>query len=214
MLHGKDILVLSPHTDDVELGCGGTLARLAEDNSARLLYLAFSSAEESLGEALPRDTLVQESLLAAASLGIKKSDVSIKSYRVRRFAQFRQEILEELIRVRHRFQPGLVLTPSRCDMHQDHRVVTEEALRAFKHTSILGYELPWNEIDKQFMPQLYVSLSRRHLERKITALESYKSQAQRPYMDPGFTWGLAKLRGIQSGLRYAEAFEVMRWVMP
>lgn len=97
-------------------------------------------------------------------------------------------------------------------MHQDHQVVYIEALRAFKKTScILGYEHPWNNLT--FQTILFVPLQKRHIERKIQALQRYKSQDFRKYMQKEFILSLAKVRGTQIETEFAEAFEVIRWII-
>ncbi len=116
-----------------------------------------------------------------------------------------------LIELRDRLRPDLVLMPSSFDIHQDHRTVYEEGLRAFKHATVLGYELPQNTLG--FENTLFVSLDEFSMDQKIAALSEYKSQAHRPYANPDFIRSLARVRGVQGGFEYAEAFEVIRWVI-
>ena len=103
------------------------------------------------------------------------------------------------------------MIPSRCDVHQDHQVITNEAIRAFKNTTILGYELIWNSFE--FKNDLYVSLDKLHVEAKIKALACYKSQNHRDYMSADFVNSLAYMRGLQVSKKYCECFEVIRWVI-
>ena len=105
-------------------------------------------------------------------------------------------------------QPDLVLIPSASDSHQDHQVIHGEALRAFKKSSILGYELPWNQ--NRFTSTLFSTLSKEHIEKKIKAIKVYQSQSQRNYMQEDFIRSLAKVRGVQCNSEYAEAFEVYK----
>src|SRR5699024_3900837 len=123
---------------------------------------------------------------------------------------FRQEILEELVKIRSNINPDLVLIPSSQDVHQDHQVLQEEGLRAFKNFSVLGYELPWNHIT--FSAQAFINLTREDLDLKWNALTEYKTQMElkRPYFTREFIYGLAKVRGTQINKEYAEAFEVFR----
>ena len=103
-----------------------------------------------------------------------------------------------------------MLIPSSYDIHQDHQVVHMEAVRAFKDISILGYELPWNNMKGQY--NYFVELSEIHLENKTRAIESYKSQSERHYIKHKTFKNLAKLRGAQIKRQYAEAFEVIRFL--
>lgn len=208
MMEFKNILVLAPHTDDGELGAGGFLSKLAT-NGANIKYVAFSSAAESLPEGFPKDTLVKEVKLATSVLGI--SDIAIKNYPVRNFDLHRQEILDDLIKIRKENNFDLVLIPSTSDVHQDHQVIMQEGIRAFKNTTILGYELIWNSFD--FKNHLYVKLDEADIMAKVNALQKYASQAHRPYMSEEFVRSLAYTRGLQVNHKYAECFEVIRWVI-
>jgi N-acetylglucosamine malate deacetylase 1 len=133
------------------------------------------------------------------------------NFPVREFPKYRQEILDELIRVRKEIHPDFVLTPSRFDTHQDHKTIVEETMRAFKNCTILGYEQPWNNIS--FNTLAFVGLQEKHLGKKIEALGYYESQKDRGYLNPDFIRGLALTRGTQIEEKYAEAFEVIKWVM-
>lgn len=211
MLPFKNALVLAPHTDDGELGAGATVARLVEQG-ARVTYVAFSTAEQSVPDGLPRDILKTEVRLATAALGIAPENLIVHGYEVRRLNFARQEILENLIALRRANAFDLVLMPSLKDIHQDHRTVAEEGLRAFKGTTILGYELPWNNLS--FDTTTFVGVSREQLLRKVEALRQYQSQRGRDYTGEEFIFALARTRGVQIGAEYAESFEVVRWVMP
>lgn len=202
------VLVLAPHTDDGELGAGGFLSKLIADG-AFIDYVAFSNAAESLPTGVPKDTLNIEVKAALKQLGI--NNIEILDYPVRNFNKFRQNILDDLIRIRSKRKYDLVLLPSTSDIHQDHQVISQEGIRAFKHTSILGYELVWNSFD--FKNQFYVKLDEFDVVNKINALREYKSQSHRAYMSEEFVRSLAYTRGLQVNHKYAECFEVVRWVI-
>ena len=203
------VLVLAPHTDDGELGCGGTIARFCEEGRD-VYYAAFSSAKRSVPSGYPEDILSREVKAATKILGIKAENLLLFDYEVRKFSYVRQEILEEMVKLKREISPDLVLMPSLNDMHQDHQTVANEALRAFKDTSILAYELPWNNII--FRTEGFVVLDKSHVDRKMEALRKYESQKHRNYLNEEFIYGLAKARGTQIKREYAEAFEVVRFV--
>jgi N-acetylglucosamine malate deacetylase 1 len=209
LLGFKNVLVLAPHTDDGELGAGGAIARLIE-SGAKVSYAAFSTAEDSLPEGFASDTLVREVKAATNCLGIQRENLHVYGHKVRELEYVRQEVLDEMIALREN-NYDLVLLPSLNDIHQDHEVVAREGLRAFKHTSILGYELIWNNLS--FNTVCFMRLAKRHLEKKCYALQAYESQVNRPYMTEEFITSLARTRGVQIGAEYAESFEVLRWVM-
>jgi LmbE family N-acetylglucosaminyl deacetylase len=204
------VLALAPHADDVELGAGGSLARWISEGK-EVFYVAFSIAEKSVPEGLPKDILEQEAKEATKVLGIAEGNLRIYKFEARTFPKFRQEILELLVSLREELKPDLVLMPSLRDMHQDHHVVAEEGIRAFKHTTILSYELPWNLLG--FEPQAFIALGKNHLDRKMRAIGCYQSQKARNYANKEFFYGLAKTRGVQANCAYAEAFEVVRWIV-
>ena len=209
-MNAQKILVLAPHTDDGEFGCGGSIARFVEDGRD-VYYVAFSTAEESLSEGLPKDTLQVEVKQATDVLGIPPANLILFKYEVRKLNYVRQEILEELIKIKISINPDLVLAPCLNDLHQDHHTIGMEGLRAFKTTSILGYEIPWNNLT--FHTQAFIKLEQRHLNKKVEALREYKSQQHRFYATEDFIRALAKTRGTQIGVEFAEVFEVVRWVI-
>jgi LmbE family N-acetylglucosaminyl deacetylase len=206
----KNVFVLAPHTDDGELGAGGTIAKLIE-NGANVYYFAFSTAEESVPKGHPKDILTTEVINATKRLGIKRENVIIYHYQVRKLNYARQDILENLIEYKRKIVPDLVLMPSLHDIHQDHATIAQEGLRAFKNCTILGYELIWNNLT--FNTTSFIKLDKKHIEHKCNALEAYKSQEGRTYMSKDFIFSLAKTRGVQIGTEYAESFEVLRWII-
>lgn len=204
------VFVLSPHTDDGELGAGGFISKLIEENK-EVYYFAFSTAEESVPTGFPKDILKTEVKEATNRLGINQENVLIFNFQVRKLNYVRQEILEILIKYRNKFKPDLVLMPCLNDVHQDHETIASEGLRAFKNSTILGYELIWNNLT--FSTTSCVELNKGQIEKKIFALKAYKSQEFRPYMSKEFIYSLAKTRGVQFGLEFAESFEVIRWII-
>lgn len=203
----NNILVLAPHTDDGELGLGGTIRYLVELGK-KVTYVAFSTAQQSVPDGFPKDVLKTEVKLATARLGVLPENLIIYDYEVRKLGYVRQEILEELIRLRKSSDFDLVFIPSLHDIHQDHTTIAQEGLRAFKNTTMLGYELIWNNLT--FNTQCFVKLEKRHIEAKVEALKAYESQGARDYLSSEFIYSLAKARGVQAGCPYAEAFEVVR----
>lgn len=209
VMKSKTVLVLAPHTDDAELGCGASIARFVEEGSD-VFIAAFSSAEESLPIGAPKDMLKREFYKAIPLLGVKKENTVVYDYQVRRLSFFRQEVLEEIVKLKKQIQPDMVLLPSGQDVHQDHQVIHMEGLRAFKDNTILGYELPWNHVT--FSTQAFIVVEEHHLNKKCLALNEYKSQMEleRQYFTRDFIFGLARVRGTQIKEKYAEAFEIIR----
>jgi LmbE family N-acetylglucosaminyl deacetylase len=204
------VLVLAPHTDDGEFGCGGTMVRLVA-GGADVRYVAFSIATKSLPEGFPPGTLASEVKEATAELGIPRENLTVHDFEVRTFPERRQDILELLIELWEEWRPDAVFQPSLHDVHQDHQVIAAEGLRAFKRTTILGYEIPWNNFD--FAYQAYFALDEAHIDRKVAALAKYASQQHRRYSDSEYIRNVARTHGINVNREYAEVFEVYRVVV-
>lgn len=206
----KKVLVLAPHTDDGEFGCGGTINKLINDGH-EVWYVAFSACERSVPDGLPKDILKTEVKLATAKLGIKAENLILFEYEVRTFNYHRQEILDDLIKLREQIKPDMIFIPALTDIHQDHRTIAEEGLRAFKFMTVLSYEMPWNNLT--FTTSSFFILSEENVQAKVAALKEYQSQAKRPYANENFIRSLATTRGVQISATYAETFELVRWIV-
>lgn len=204
----QKILVLAPHTDDAEIGCGGTIARLLESKK-EVYWAVFTRA--AVGKGFDDETVLEELKKSAKKIGVNPKNLFIYNYKLRNLHQQRQPILDDLLKLKKNINPDLVFMPTLNDIHQDHSTIAHEGLRAFKHVSILGYEDPWNHLT--FNSSSFIHLEKRHIEKKIAAIKQYKSQAHRPYMAEKFIESLAIARGVQIGCDYAEAFEVVRWII-
>ena len=210
MFDPKKILVLAPHTDDGELGCGGSIAKFAAEGKD-VFYAAFCLCSKTLPAGLPANTLELECKKATALLGIPSSNLILFNYEVRELPASRQKILEELLQLNKQINPDMVLLPAASDIHQDHQCIHQEGMRAFKNTTLAGYELPWNNYS--FHNNFFIRLTETELEKKVNALKEYKSQSQRNYMQEDFIRSLAKVRGVQCNHEYAEAFEIYKWIV-
>jgi LmbE family N-acetylglucosaminyl deacetylase len=205
----KRVLVLAPHTDDGEFGCGGTIAKLSEQGS-QVFYAAFSACEQSVLPQFPKDILITEVKAATKQIDIKPENLILFNYEVRTFNFRRQEILDNIISLRNDIKPDLIFMPSLNDIHQDHLTIAQEGLRAFKFNNILCYEVPWNNLS--FNTICFSVLNENQISKKIKALEEYKSQAHRSYANEEFIRSLARVRGVQVNEQYAEVFDVLRFI--
>jgi N-acetylglucosamine malate deacetylase 1 len=203
----KRILVLSPHTDDGEWGAGGTIAKWVERGS-EVIYIAFSTCVQSLPNGLADNTLELECKNATKTLGIKET--RFLDYDVRYFNYRRQDILEDLVKVNKELKPDIVLLPNQNDIHQDHHTIYAEGVRAFKNSNLLGYELIWNNITST--TTYFTKLEEAHLQKKIDSVMCYHSQEFRNYHNEEFIKSLAMTRGVQANSKYAEAFDLIKWV--
>lgn len=205
----KKILILSPHPEDGEIGCGGLIQRFLK-NKSKCWYVCFTNASQSVKPPFKPNAQTYEMYRSTSILGIKKNFIIQKNYEVRSFNKYRQDILHELYLLNKKIKPDLVLCHSRQDTHQDHETITKEAIRAFKKTSILGYELPWNHFN--FSADLYINLTKKECEIKCEALRSYKSRMYRPYLSKKRQLEILGMRGLQIEKDYAESYEVIRMI--
>lgn len=202
------LLCLSPHTDDIELGCGGFISRYQEHFD--LYYIAFCREPHPLSS-FPKNLYFEEANQSLDFLGFPNTPTHriFLPFEIRSLQANRQGVLQSMIDVRNSIKPDVVLCPSSSDIHQDHYVVNQEAKRCFKHRcTILGYELCWNHF--QFSNDYYIELDELHLERKLRALACYNSQESKAYFSRDFQFSLARVRGLQAGTQYAECFELIR----
>jgi LmbE family N-acetylglucosaminyl deacetylase len=195
------VLVLGAHPDD-EMGCSGLLFELVE-RGAKVEVVIFSQCQDLNGP-----ELLDEHREALIMLGIS-TEPTLYDFANRLLPAYRSEILSALDDRRGEFD--LVLCPTTFDAHQDHATVAAEAKRAFKDATVLGYELPLNSFNGTL--SAYAQLSSGAMDAKQMHVAAYRSQRTKSYMNPTYVEGLARVRGVQCGARWAEAFEVIRWVL-
>ena len=163
----KKILVLSPHTDDETLGCGGLINKWSLHNQISLVSFSNCGKEE-----------LRKEFTAACNTLCKNANIDILDFEVRYFD--RQMVLDTLIDIKNSLNPDIVICPCSFDIHQDHIVIYNETLRAFKDKCVLGYCLPWNIIGKSDF-RLTVHLSEENIKAKNMAMDEYKTQYHREY---------------------------------
>ncbi|GAG06884.1 unnamed protein product, partial [marine sediment metagenome] len=182
MWNPKKILFVSPHTDDAELGAGGTIHKWHKEG-AEVHSVIFSVVFENK---IVREREVRS---AGHKLGLRPENIILLEYTNRMFHKFRQEILQNLVDLNNTICPDVVFVPSSTDCHQDHQVIHQEAMRAFKKATLLGYELPWNTTDSSL--RMTVGLDDKDIEAKLSASKSYSTQSHKPYMDRKFIKAMA-----------------------
>lgn len=203
-LKNKTIFAIAPHVDDVELGAGGSIYQLGKTNC--VFYIGLS-----LPPLVNNDTFLSEFHSSAAILGIKPDNVILKLYDPRNLFDVRMEILQFFYDLNKQYKPDLVFLPNSKDIHQSHEVVFAEGRRAFKYSSILGYELPWNSFD--FKMDLFIELTKESVDVKVKAINAYETQKSRMFFSNDIVGDLARVRGKQIGKEYAECFEVIRMIV-
>jgi len=206
------VLLMFAHPDD-EVNCYGTIRKLLDENGpVAIRHYACSLCGASLPEGFTEQDLLEECQLALLTrVGIE--ECAVWNFQVRHLPRYRQDILERMIHIREQFAPELIFTHSQYDLHQDHKVVHEEVVRAFKHSTILGVEQPQNMLRSQ--PTLYVRLTQQQVAVKVRAAMSYRSQVVKnlDYLDKTKLISVGEMRGMQCQYSHAEAFEVIRMVI-
>jgi len=200
---GSKVLFLAPHSDD-EICSGGTIARFLEEGK-QVWVAVFSFCEESVPSGFPPDVLHRETAESLETLGIVE-EVLTYNFQVRCFPERARDIRETAVSLLREFSPHVVMVPSTHDWHQDHQTITNEARRVFRYCSILGYETATKTIPSEH--SCYIEIKERHLQKKLEAAACYKSQVFRE--DWENLTSLAKIRGRQVQVEYAEAFEVIQ----
>ncbi len=202
-----NILCLGAHCDDIEIGCGGTLLKLAAQNKiGRLRWIVFASNAKRKEEA------IQSARLFTAN--IPDRHIEVLEYRDAFLNFSALEIKEYFETTRKAFEPDVVFTHYRDDRHQDHRLLSDLAWNTFRHHLILEYEIPKYDGDLG-QPNCYFHLSGPIAKQKSAILlESFASQAGKHWFDEETFLSLMRIRGIESACpsRYAEAFYARKLV--
>jgi LmbE family N-acetylglucosaminyl deacetylase len=203
-------LFVGAHPDDIEFGAGATLAKAVEAG-IECHTIVFSNCAESLNIVEKNENLlISESQQALKILGVNPANMHWFNHKVRNFGLSRQEILQTLI---DQFISGgwdRIFIPNTKDIHQDHAVISQECARAFKFSTLLGYELPWNNYESQ--ATFYNVLAETSVSRKLEALEQFASQRNRFYASSKSIKSVLQFRGLQVQCDFAEAFQVIRMI--
>lgn len=204
------LLLLAPHCDDEMAGLP-LYFYLQRKGDIGLKILSFSPCEEtarSLG--YPKDAIAKEEQAALSGIGVSSNNIRTFQFPTRRFAEHRQEILEELIKVRTDFSPDIVLAPNSGDVHQDHRTVHNEMLRCFKDSAtILGWSYPWNTFCEE--NNVFFELDESMIKKIIAFCACFKTQKHKQYMQEDFIRASFTTTGIKIGKLYAAGYQCIRF---
>ena len=202
--YGEKLLFIGAHPDDIEIGAGALLAHVAGQADVMCLTLSDNQKNPLLRN------VVEEHYQSMAVLGVPREKVLVKTFETRNFTRDRQQILESLFELNQGYSPAMVFTHSQADMHQDHGVVTMETLRAFRGTTVLGFDVLRSS--HGFFPHFLVEVSEQDVRRKIEALSMYRTYADKYYFDAEVTRSALIRHGALAELPYAEGFDILRIV--
>lgn len=207
----SNVLAIAAHFDDAELGCGGTLAAHAVRGDKVFLYVATRSdyADMDKRQVRSADTARREGLHAARILGVKLLEGRHETFHLR----YDDDLISELRGIIERERIDTVYLPWTGDAHQDHRAVSRAALTAARHCPrLLMYRINYYDSEDRFDPRLYVDTTRT-MPRKLRALRAHASEMRRiggKWLE--FVTQEERNNGIKLGVRYAEAFQVVRYL--
>jgi LmbE family N-acetylglucosaminyl deacetylase len=202
------ILCLGAHSDDIEIGCGGTILKLMQDQpELNVHWVVFGATNKRLEEA---HTSAQEFLAPA-----KEKKVVIQDFKDSFFPSIKYEIKHYFETLKQEVDPDIIFTHCQNDAHQDHRVINELTWNTFRNHLIFEYEIPKYDGDLG-IPNLFVGLNEATCKAKISLLmKHFKSQAERDWFTEDLFLALLRLRGVESRsrYRYAEAFYCRKMVL-
>jgi LmbE family N-acetylglucosaminyl deacetylase len=197
----KNVLCLGAHSDDIEIGCGGTLLKLTRDHDGLNIWWVVFSAEGS------RSREARSSARAFLS-GAARTKVVVKQFRGSFFPFQGERIKEYFEEIKTAFRPDLVFTHYRDDRHQDHRVLSDLAWNTFRSHLILEYEIPKYDGDLG-IPNFFIRLDEELCRKKVEYLcRFFQTQSNKPWFSQDVFLSLMRLRGMEcaSPTKYAEAF--------
>lgn len=201
---GETVLCIGAHPDDIELGCGALIADIT--GQANVICVTLSDNQEN--PLLMH--LVEEHRASMTILGVKPENDILRQFTTRRFQSARQEILEAMLDLKQQYHPEVVLVHTGQDIHQDHKTITEEALRAFRGTTLLGFDVLRSSYG--FFPNFLVEVSEQAVQTKIKALKAYQTYKDKYYFDENIIHATAIRHGALAERPYAEGFDILRIV--
>lgn len=201
---GKRVLFLGAHPDDIELGCGALLHNIKDKTNILCVTLSDNQKNPEL------HNVKKEHFESMAVLGVPEEKILLGPFTTRVFPEARQEILEYFLKLRRDFMPDLIFTHSRQDVHQDHNTMTDEALRAFRGITVLGFDVVRSSYG--FFPHFLVEVTEEDVNRKIEALSKYETYRDRYYFNRELTRSIMVRHGALAERPFAEGFDILRIV--
>ena len=201
---GKRVLFLGAHPDVIELGCGAMLHRVAKQIDVLCVTLSDNQKNPDL------QNVKNEHLESMAVLGVPEERIILGPFTTRVFHDSRQEILEYFLKLRQEFSPDLIFVHSKQDVHQDHLTMTDEALRAFRGITVLGFDVVRSSYG--FFPHFLVEVSEEDVNKKIEALSKYETYRDRYYFNSELTRSIMVRHGALAERPFAEGFDILRIV--
>ena len=201
---GKHVLFLGAHPDDIELGCGALLHHIVAETDILCVTLSDNQKNPDL------KNIKHEHYASMGILGIPKESIVFGPFTTRVFPDARQEILEYFLKLRREFQPDMIFVHSKHDLHQDHITMTEEALRAFRGITVLGFDVVRSSYG--FFPHFLVEVTEEDVNKKVESLSEYETYRDRYYFNSELTRSIMVRHGALAEVPFAEGFDILRIV--
>ena len=195
------ILLLGAHCDDIEIGCGGTILSMIQDNpNVKITWVTFSSNEQRKKEAILGAELFTQ--------GAQSLDLRVFDFKDGFLPYNGEAVKESFEQIKKGLNPDIIFTHYRHDLHQDHRLISELTWNTFRNHYILEYEIPKWDGDLG-SPNSFVHIDETNGLKKIQFLQqAYNSQQTKAWFTDDLFWSLMRIRGMESNSpsRIAEAF--------
>lgn len=201
---GKRVLFLGAHPDDIELGCGALIHQIASQTEILCVTLSDNQKNPDLKK------VKNEHFESMKVLGVSEQKIMLGPFSTRVFPDSRQDILEYFLKLRKDFKPDLIFTHSKQDVHQDHNTMTDEALRAFRGITVLGFDVVRSSYG--FFPNFLVEVTEEDVNKKIEALSEYETYKDRYYFNSELTRSIMVRHGALAERAFAEGFDILRIV--
>ena len=211
-LFGKEkplrVLYLGAHSDDIEIGCGGSIIKMIKQLHHVDVHWTVFSSDDIRAEEARRSTSI---LLK----DVKLKTVDILNFKESYFPYLGASIKDYFEKLKQRISPDVIFTHYRNDAHQDHRVICELTWNTFRSNLILEYEIPKYDGDIG-SPNTYMYIDKEDVERKLGhILETFKSQQEREWFNEETLRSILRIRGVEcnSPTNYAEGFYCRKIVL-
>jgi len=201
---GKRVLFLGAHPDDIELGCGALIHNIAKKTEILCVTLSDNQRNPDL------KNVKDEQIESMKILGVPQEKVLFGPFTTRVFPDARQDILEYFLKLRRDFKPDLIFVHSKQDVHQDHNTMTDEALRAFRGITVLGFDVVRSSYG--FFPHFLVEVTEEDVDKKIEALSQYETYKDRYYFNSELSRSIMVRHGALAEVPFAEGFDILRIV--
>ena len=202
--YGKKVLFIGAHPDDIELGAGAFIHNILPICDVTCVTLSDNQKNPLL------QNVLSEHYKSMEVLGVPRENVIVEKFETRLMPEHRQEILEYFLKLRKEIQPDIIFTHTEKDIHQDHNAMTQEALRAYRGITVLGFDVVRSS--HGFFPNFFVEVNEDDVNAKLNALMQYKTYQDKYYFESNLLRATMVRHGALAEKPFAEGFDILRMV--